>query len=139
MRTKQMVLTTLGCLLLWATTAAVASEHHHSPKLGKEGEITLSQPTKVGDRVLPPNTYVVQHRTSGGDHFVRFVELKKAQAWTTERNVIYTEPDSAGEIKCRVEPAAAPNKETTVSIAHENRGDRITKVAIKGEDVVHIF
>jgi hypothetical protein len=141
MRTKQMMLVTLGCLLLWMTTAAVASEHHdHSLKVGKKGEITLTQPTKVGDRVLQPDTYVIQHRTSGGDHFVRFVELKKAQAWTTEWNVIYTEPDAAGEIKCRMEPAGAPIKETRVSIAHEkDGGDRITQVVIKGEDVVHIF
>src|ERR1700676_4881490 len=130
MRTKQMMLITLTCLLLSMTTAAIASEHHgHSLKVGKKGEITLTQPTKVGDRWLLPDTYIVQHRTSGGDHFVRFVELKKAQAWTTEWNVIYTEPDAAGEIKCRVEPAAAPIKETMVSIAHEKGGDRITQVA----------
>jgi hypothetical protein len=140
MRVKPMMLITLTFLLLLMTGAAVALEHQeHSLKTGKKGEITLAQPTKVGDRWLLPDTYIVQHRSSGGDHFVRFVELKKAQAWSTEWNVIYTEPDAAGEIKCHVETAAAPVKQTTVSLIHDKGGDRITKVAIQGEDVVHVF
>ena len=136
MRTRQMMVVTLGCLMLWATTAAVASEHMHSMKTGKKGEITLTKATKVGDIVLQPDTYVVQHRTSGDDHFFRFIELKKVTDWNpSEGAQTYTEADKAGEIKCRVEPAAAPVKETMVSM----EGDRITKIAIKGEDVVHIF
>lgn len=136
MRAKQMTLITIGCLLLSMTTIAVASEHHdHMLKVGKKGEITLTQPTKVGDMVLQPDTYVVQHRTSGDNHFVRFVELKQVEFSNGETKFTYAEPDNAGEIKCRVEPAGAKTKETTVSIS----GDRITKVAIKGEDVMHLF
>jgi hypothetical protein len=135
MRTKQILLATLGCLLLWTTAAAVAADHHeHSLKVGKKGEITLVRQTKAGDQMLKPGTYVVQHRVSGSDHFVRFVELKRANT----RFHPYTERN-AGETKCRVEPAAAPIKKTMVSIAHENGEDRITQVAIKGEDVVHVF
>jgi hypothetical protein len=136
MRTKQMMLITLGCLLLSMTTVAMASENHeHSLKVGKKGEITLTQPTKVGETVLQPDTYVVQHRTSGDNHFVRFVELKQVKHWDPQTQYTYTEADNAGEIKCRMEPAGAKAEETTVSIS----GDRITKVTIKGEDVVHEF
>ncbi len=134
MRVKQTMLLTLGCLLSM-TTAAFAAEHHeHSLKVGKKGEITLAQQTKAGDQLLKPGTYLVQHRVSGSDHFVRFVELKRANT----RFHPYTERN-AGEIKCRVEPAAAPIKKTMVFIAHEDGGDRITQVVIKGEDVVHVF
>jgi hypothetical protein len=140
MRMKQVVLITVGCLLLSMTTVAVASEHHeHSLKVGKKGEITLTQPTKVGDTVLPPNTYVVQHRTSGDNHFVRFVELKQVEDSNGEQKFTYTEADNAGEIKCRMEPSGATAKETTVSIVAEVGGDRITSVTIKGENVVHDF
>ena len=140
MRTKRMVLVTLGCITLWATTAAVASEmHEHGMKVGKKGEITLKESAKVGDTVLQPDTYVVQHRTSGDDHFVRFVELKKVTDVTSEGNITYTEADKAGEIKCRMEHATIPIKETMVYVAHDTGGDRITKVVIKGEDVVHLF
>ncbi len=138
MRMKQVMLITLGCLLLSMTTVAVASEHHeHSLKVGKKGEITLTQPTKVGHTVLQPDTYVVQHRTSGDNHFVRFVELKQVTSTNTEAEppYTYTEQDNAGEIKCRMEPLGAKANETTVF----SSGDRITKVTIKGEDVVHVF
>ena len=139
MRMKQVLLLTLGCLLLW-TTAAVALDHRESSHgVGKKGEITLTEPTKVGDRVLQPDTYVVQHRLLGGEHFLRFVELKKAQHWSKEWNVIYTEPDPDAEVKCRVEPSASPITETKVYMVRQNGLDRITKITIKGEDVVHIF
>jgi hypothetical protein len=90
--------------------------------------------------VLQPDTYVIQHRTASGEHFVRFVELKKIEQvqpsgdWT-----VYTEANKAGELKCRVEPAPGPIKETTVYTTNEGGTPRITKVAIKGENVFHVF
>ena len=131
----------LGLSLLWTATAAAApGQKVHTLKIGKKGEITLSRPTKVGDIVLQPDTYVVQHRVSGSDHFVRFVELKQVEAEpTTELPYTYTEQDKAGELKCRVEPAAGRIKETEVYTTNEGGVPRITKVAIKGEDVLHVF
>jgi hypothetical protein len=138
MRMKPMMLIALGCLLLSLTTVAVASEHHeYSLKVGKKGEITLTQPTQVGDRVLQPGTYVVQHRTSGNNHFVRFVELKQLEHGDPQTQFTYTEADNAGEIKCLMEPPGATATETTVQIIAEGGGNRITRVAIKGENAVH--
>lgn len=144
MKTKCLLLAGLGCLLLWtAAIAAAPKQKEHALKVGKKGEITLTQQTKVGDKVLQPDTYVVQHRVSGSDHFVRFVELKQVETRGGEggelTNYTYTEAHKAGEIKCRVEPATAPIKETTVYTINEGGVPRITKVAIKGEDVWHIF
>jgi hypothetical protein len=141
MRTRKLMLAALGCLLLWTVTAAAAPpQKEHALKVGKKGEITLTQQTKVGNVVLQPDTYVVQHRVSGGNHFVRFVELKQVEAQqTTEGNYTYTEEDKAGELKCRLEPAAGPIKETTAYTVTDGGVARITKVAIKGEDVVHVF
>jgi hypothetical protein len=111
-------------------------------KAGKKGEVTLTQPTKIGDITLQPGTYVVQHRVSGHDHFVRFMELKKLEqlqvgegtGWYT-----YTQENNAGEVKCRVEPASAKIEATTVTVATEGGSRRITQVAIKGEDVLHVL
>ena len=140
MGTKQLMLVAIGCILLLMTTASAAAEHQkHLLKVGEKGEITLKAPTKIGDRELQPGVYVVQHRTSGGDHFVRFVELKHVENWEPGTQYTYTEADKAGELKCRVESAGAPSKTTTVYLVHEKGLDRITKVAVKGEDVVHIF
>ena len=143
MEMKTRALCILSCLLLWAAAATAApADHEHALNVGKRGEITLTQPTKVGDVVLQPDTYQVQHRVSKKDsnHFVRFVELKKAELHGSEwGNDSYTEMNSVGEIKCRVEPAAGPITQTTVYTATDGGTIRITKVAIKGEDVVHIF
>ncbi len=144
MRTRKLMLATLGCLLLW-TLAAVATpaQKEHALKVGKKGEITLTHQTKVGNIVLQPDTYVIQHRVSGANHFVRFVELKQVEFQqppeATGVSDTYTEEDKAGEIKCRLEPAAGRIKETTAYTVTAGGVVRITKVEIKGEDVVHIF
>ena len=141
MNIKTLIFAGLSLSLLWTMTAVAApAQQGHALKVGKKGEITLTKPTTVGAMVLQPDTYVVQHRVSGGNHFVRFVELKQVDVQPpTELPYTYTEQDKAGEIPCRVEPAAGPIKETTVYTVTENGVTRITKVAIKGEDVVHVF
>lgn len=136
MRMKQTMWIALGCLLLSMTTAAVAAEHDDSLRVGKRGEFTLTRPTEAGEKVLQPGTYVVQHRISGDSHFVRFTELKRVENSRGEERFTYTEPGN-DEVRCNLEPAGDTAKETTVTIRTEGGGDRITKVRIKGENVVH--
>lgn len=145
-------LTAAAVAVLFSTAVAFAQGHEHGQmqsqtqgrtqtlKVGKRGEITLSQPTKVGDKVLQPDTYVVQHRVSGSDHFVRFVVLKDVNDWNgAEGPITYTEEQKVGEIPCRIEPAANPIKKTTVFTVTEGGTLRITKIVIKGENVEHLF
>jgi hypothetical protein len=71
---------------------------------------------------------------------VRFIELKQVEADpVTELPYTYTEQDKVGELKCRVEPAPGPIKHTTVYTINDGGTPRITKIAIKGEDVLHVF
>ena len=141
MNIRTLIFAGLSLSLLWTMTAVAApAQQGHALKVGKKGEITLIKPTTVGAIVLQPDTYVIQHRISHGDHFVRFVELKQVTAQpATESPYTYTEANTAGEVECRIEPAPEPIKETTVYTVTENGVTRITKVAIKGEDVVHVF
>jgi hypothetical protein len=134
-----MTFTILGCLLLWAVAGVAASNNEHVLKAGKKGEITLTRPTKVGGRVLQPDTYVVQHRTSGGEYFVRFLELRKVQYHGARVSRTFTEQDNAGQIRCSVEPSPVPIEATTIYTVTENGVPRITRVAIKGEDVIHLI
>ena len=152
MQMKSMLIV-LGSIFLWASTAVAAPQqnqemqgmehmqgmshmqHEHVLHVGKKGEIKLTKPTKVADKVLKPNTYVVQHRNAGDQHFVRFLELSKV---SNDGRFTYTEENNAGEIPCKIEPAAKATR-TTVYTETEDGVPRITKVAIKGEDAVHIF
>ena len=142
MSTKSLIIVGFSLLLVAATVADPAGQKEHTLKVGKKGEITLAQKASVGARVLEPGTYVVQHRVSGGAHFVRFLELKQVQTNPGSYEGppdTYTEGDNAGEIKCRVEPTTETIKETTVYTVNEGGKLRITEVAIKGENVIHVF
>lgn len=146
MKANFMWLVTLGGLLFCsAILAAPPKAHEHAMTVGKKGEFTLTQTTKVGDKVLQPGTYVVQHRVSGSDHFLRFTELKNIKVpaegggEAISSYLTYTEADKEGELKCKVEKAAAPINKTVVYTVDEGGTPRITKVAIKGEEVVHIL
>lgn len=144
MKPKALLLAAISCALLWTISAAAAPPQKEKVlKGGEKGQITLTEPTNVDNTVLQPGTYVVQHRVSGNDHFIRFMEMKKLQelnvtpetaGWYT-----YTEENTVGEIKCRVEPAGTTVQETSVTTIAEDGGPRITKVMIKGEDDLHIF
>jgi hypothetical protein len=141
MKMRTVLLAILGCVLLWAVTAsAAAQQKERAYKVGKKGEVTLAQQTKVGDKTLEPGTYLVQHRVSHGDHFVRLIELKQVEAQSDDGgNYTHTERDKVGEMKCRLEPAAGPIKETTVYTVTDGGVLRVTKIAIKGEDVLHVL
>jgi len=145
MKAKTLLLAVLGCALLWTVSASALPGQHHDKtmKTGKKGEITLTQPTKIGDITLQPGTYVVQHRVSGNNHFVRFMELKKL----TELNVApesmgwytYTQENNAGEIKCQIKPAGTTIEATTVTVKSDGGSPQVTQVAIKGENVLHVL
>jgi hypothetical protein len=130
-----------GCAFLIALSISIAAAKtpdEQALKVGKRGEITLTQATYAGDQVLPPASYVIQHRDSGNDHFVRFLTIVMPEQHNDEDVFAYAGP-VAGEIKRRMESAAASVKETTAYIVTENGVPRITKVAIKGEKALHVL
>ena len=144
MKSKALVMAVLGCALLWTATAAAApGQKEQKLKIGKKAQITLTQVTTVGDLTLQPGKYLVQHRMSGNDHFMHFTLLKPVEdlnmasetmGWYTR-----TEEVDAGEVKCRIEPAGRTLAATSVPVATEDGAPEITEVAIKGENVVHVF
>ena len=90
MRMKQTMGSRLDAILLSMTTAAVASEHDHSLRVGKKGEVYNHTAYRGWRESLQPGTYVVQHRISGDSHFVRFTELKQVENSKGEARFAYT-------------------------------------------------
>jgi hypothetical protein len=130
---RKLTLGVLCCLLLGAVMTATTPSTKNTGRTGKKGEITLVQPAKVGNRVLPPGTYIVQHRTSGEKHFVRFIGLKRDSIyyfWTRSQ---------AGDFACRVEQAPQVAAETSFSTVNNDGAMRITEITIKGESAVYRF
>ena len=82
----------LVALPFYTGSTAVAQQHDHEMKVGKNGEITLTKETKVGDITLKPGRYQFQHRVEGADHFVHFTEMTKS-------NPAYPSQPTAGQPK----------------------------------------
>lgn len=95
-------------------------------KVGKSGEMTLSQPTKIGEVLLPPGSYRFVHRVEGGDHFVKFTQTSRAGR-------------DFGEIKCQIEPLPAKVKQTSIATIDDGGTRRITRIEVAGENVAHVF
>lgn len=123
-------------ILLSVTVASAADEQ--VIKVGKKGEVMLSQDTQVGDLTLKAGHYQMQHRVDGSDHMVHFTELKGVH-----RNPSYesgaTGTAHPGEVKCRLEPMSAKAKQTAVTMSTEGGARRITRIEIAGENVAHVF
>jgi hypothetical protein len=113
--------------------SAFAAPTNKATTNGKKGEITLVQPVKVGTLVLQPGTYLVQYRTSGEKHFLRFTKLKRDPIYW------YWAHSKAGDVVCGVEPAAKVAAETSFSTVSDHDALRITDITIKGERVVYHF
>lgn len=131
----------VGCALLWATFAH--AQEQTIIKGDENGEITLTKPAKVGDITLQPDVYVLQHRESHGQDFVRFMRVERTQqlrisraytGWYTETELI-----KVGDIKCQVEQVGTKAQTTMVTVAAENGVSRITKAMIKGKRTTYVF
>ena len=132
---KRVVLfTTMFLLLIGSALTVVAADT--VIKVGKKGDIQISQDTKIGDVTLKPGHYQIQHRVSGSDHFVQFTAFKghdSVRSWGP------ASPQNAGEIKCQIEPLVSKAKTTEVLTTKEAGVPRITRVVIQGENVAHVF
>lgn len=107
-------------------------EHHAKVEVGNKGEVSFNVETGVGDLMLKPGSYQFQHRVENGEHFVRFTELSKSPAGTRPK-------DMAGEVKCAIEPAGEGFSRTAIFSTVEGGMNRVTRIEVKGENVVHVF
>ena len=123
-------------LLLSVTVAAAADQQ--VIKVGKKGEIMFDEETRIGDLILKPGHYQMQHRVDSADHVVHFTELKGIH-----RNPYYqsgvTGEAHPGEVKCRLEGMNTKASETKVTVSTEGGVRRITRIEIRGENVAHVF
>ena len=94
-------------------------------KFGKKREVTFSSPTQVGDVVLKPGKYSLQHRIDGADHVLRFVALSNK--------------NPSGEVKCTLEPLEKKVARTTMRLENTGAALRLVQVQLAGEKVTHVL
>lgn len=105
--------------------------------VGKKGEVMLSSPTQIGDQLLPSGHYLLQHRTSGNEHFLHFTELKMFRGEHLTRAAAKTK--DYPEIRCSVEPVSSKISQTTIETRMEGNTRVVTRIEIRGENVAHTF
>jgi hypothetical protein len=117
-------------------TPALAAHGHDELKVGKTGDVSFSDETKVGEVTLKPGRYKLQHRVEGEDHFVHFTEWSKPYPYYETTGGPKAHP---GEVKCKLEPLAKKVSRTTVWTTAEDGTRRVTRVEVGGENVAHVF
>lgn len=148
-------LTSTALLGLWIAGPA-AAQHGHTPpapppppppvsapqekalKVGKTGDVEFRSATMVGDLMLKPGRYLVQHRTEGADHFVHFTEVTKPLPYSLGGGEAATK-SHPGEVRCMLTPLNDKVRSTTVYTTKQGETVRVTKVLIAGENVAHVF
>ncbi len=135
--------------VLFAAAVALAQGHEHGQtqsqaqgseqviKVGKKGEVLLTDTTQIGELTLKPGHYRFQHRLAGDVHFVKFTELQMSQGRHATGTT--TNAKEAGEVKCAIEPVKS--KVITTSIYSETAGgvQKVTRIVVAGENVAHVF
>jgi hypothetical protein len=109
-------------------------------KVGKKGDIHVSEPTAVGDVVLKPGHYQLQHRVANEEHYIDFTELKHVgQRQEHYANSGVIDAAHPGGAKCRLEPLGKKSEQTKIYMDTSSGQRRITRIEISGENVAHLF
>jgi hypothetical protein len=69
-----------------------------SIRIGKTGDVEITQSTRFGDTLLPAGHYEVQHASLDGQHYV----VIKAQAPIGRRHSVRTTGDEVARVRCQV-------------------------------------
>ena len=132
-----LTLAVLAGMVVLNTIPAVAAKHEQTLKVGKRGDFTLTTETMVGNMMLKPGRYIIQHRVEGEDHFIHFTEVTGPDVHGTHGGGV---PKAhPGEVKCKLEPLSKKAEATAVYTDSKGGMNRVTKVEIAGENVAHLF
>lgn len=133
-------------IALAAFSQAFAQHHGHvsvdkpsadKPAVDKKGMVRFSEKVRVGDRLLEPGMYHVQHIVEGTDHVFVFKPVTMPAGY---REYSMVEGREIVRLKCRVEPVAKSVNNTKVTLGRNTAGERtIEEIQVAGEKVKHIF
>lgn len=117
------------------------AHHQKAPgdtlKVGKKGEVHFTSPVKVGDTVLKPGMYQVQHVEEGGDHVFVFREMSMPAGYKMSNTPVGKE---VARVKCRIEPATKKVSNTKIIFRTNAAGEKeISEVQVAGEAFRHLL
>ncbi|MBI4454379.1 MAG: hypothetical protein HY644_00600 [Acidobacteria bacterium] len=116
-------------------TAAPLAQQASTPATGKKEQIILTSEVRVGDTLLKPGDYQIQHVFEGKDHVMVFTELVGPRSYLSPRP-----GKEAARAKCTFGATDKRIEHTQVSLGLNSSGQTvIKKISIKGEQTEHLF
>jgi hypothetical protein len=137
-RQIKFVATVITLLIAMGTfSSQVLAQHHDHLTVGKKGMVRLSSKVRVGDRLLEPGMYHVQHVVEGTDHVFVFKPVTMPAGY---KEYSMVEGSEIVRLQCRVEPVAKAVSNTKIVFGQNSAGERtIEEIQVAGEKVKHIF
>jgi hypothetical protein len=104
---------------------------------GKTGNLTIPEPTIIGNVTLQPGEYEVKHVNDRTGHYVEFARMTKAEARSPYYYNLTYNREIVARLNCSLEPLHAKVKQTAL-LASAEKGQP-TGLEIRGENVKHVF
>lgn len=141
---KTLVAGTLLMLAAGMLSLLALAQDHQGMKMpdkdvviGKKGEVHFTAQVKVGDTVLKPGMYQVQHVVEGSDHIIVFKEVGMQAGYKHGNTPVGNE---VARIKCKVEPITKAENNTKITLRTNAAGEKeIAEVQIAGEKFKHLL
>jgi hypothetical protein len=116
-------------------TPALAFAQTESIRIGKKGEIEITQPTRFGDSLLPAGHYEVQHTSLDGQHYV----VIKDQEPIGRRHTVRATGDEVARVRCQIVVLGEPARSSVALWTKGKDGKPIvTEIRIADEPAGHI-
>jgi hypothetical protein len=130
----------IALILVAAFSGAASASDDGKPDftIGKKGTIHFNVPVKVGNTLVEPGMYQLQHAVEGGDHFVTFKQVGMPAGYRHGNTPVTNE--AAARIQCRVEPVNKKSGTTKITLRTNAAGEKeVAEVQVAGEAFKHIF
>ena len=139
------ILLAITLLALAAGVLSASAEDLKDFMTGRKGEVHFHAAVKVGDAVLKPGTYQVQHVLGGSedivhvnDHAIVFKEMQMPAGYRRSNTRVAKKP--AASVKCLLQPAAEKLRNTKVALRTNAAGEKeLAELQIAGEPFRHLF
>ena len=134
---RKLITTVIALIISMGTFGSQLFAQQKTSMVGKTGKLHIGSSVMVGNTLLKPGMYQVQHVTEGENHLIVFRIIRMGYRDNMGNETLGEE---VARVKCRIEPVAQPWKHTKLHVERNNSGQRVvTEVQIAGEEVLHKF
>ena len=117
--------------------ASLAAAQGTPIAIGKNGDVELTKPARIGTTRLEPGFYRLQHQMQNDEHFL--VVKARRKEWRGSRMEATGSGTEVARVPCQVVPQDSKGKGTRLHVRAEADGsDTITQIWIRGERGGHV-